>query len=291
MKKTIIRILPRPLAHATITFGKAVKRFLRSVNRAFRYGTKPYTITTQGPATSFKMVINPFQNGTVDETLSKTSTWEPEVGQVILTELKHPHSVFLDIGANIGFHTLSAAAALGDQVTIHAFEPIPRLCNQITQSLHENKFTNVSVHNVGLGLTSEVRTLYLRSDNIGGSGTTPFAQLNLAPISSTITVPFTTLDEFGHNLKNLTLIKIDVEGHEFEVLKGGAGLLRKFHPTIIMEFSPMFYRLDYPTKSDDFLVFLDSLHYQTYKLDGTKLDLKTWLKENPHSSQLDIVCK
>jgi len=291
MKSTLIHLLPAPLAHAVVFAGKRLKKILRSITRARRYGTKPFTVTVPGLGTPFKFVLDPYHNGTVDEVIATTGAWEPTVSKAILDHLHDEDNVFLDIGANIGYHTLSVATHLRDKVTIHAFEPIPRLCRQITESLALNEATNVTVHKSGLGLSSENRLLYLRPDNIGGSGVVEYTQLNLAPVSGPITVPFTSLDEVLTGLPNLTLIKIDVEGYEFEVLQGGQKLLQKFHPVIIMEFSPMFYRLEHANKANDFIDFLESLGYETYTLNNDKLELKTWLTKNPNGSQIDIVCK
>ena len=58
------------------------------------------------------------------------------------------------------------------------------------------------------------------------------------------------------------VIKIDVEGYEYEVFKGGEKILEKYHPVIFMEFSPVFYIQDYREKAQEFVVLLKNKGYQ-----------------------------
>ena len=78
------------------------KRFL--INRG-----QPFIKNILTQAVSFKIVINPFSNGCVDDVIAADGVWEPNVSKNIKNSLP-PNGIFIDIGANIGYHSLFAAS-------------------------------------------------------------------------------------------------------------------------------------------------------------------------------------
>lgn len=291
MKNLITSLLPEKLATLIISWGKQAKRFYRGVARGLKYGQRPYTVTVPGLGKSFKIVLDPYHNGTVDEVVANTRAWENEIDEVLLSFLADKKGVFLDIGANIGYHSLLIATHLRDTVSVHSFEPIPALVKQIKQSAELNELNNLTLHNVALGEGTSEQTMFVRGENIGGSSLLDLDSLDLSPVSAKQTISIVCLDSFLPILPGVDLIKIDVEGYELEALRGGRTLLQKYHPTIVIEFSPMFYKLDYANKSLDLINYLNDLGYKFYQLDNTPLDLTKWLQDNPDATQIDIICK
>jgi len=130
----------------------------------------------------------------------------------------------LDIGANIGNHTLYLAAIAGCKVV--AIEPNQTLAEALLYSVKLNGFTDrVAVHAIGLG--KEKAQGHFASelpDNLGAQS----IELGTGDIR---VVPLDSLS-FEHPVK---LIKIDVEGMELAVLEGSEVLLRKDRPMLYVE--------------------------------------------------------
>jgi len=145
--------------------------------------------------------------------------YEPEVWES-LAELARGGEVVWDIGANIGSF---AVRALNDPrvAEVHAFEPDPISAEVLETNLGLNRGRYV-LHRVALSSTRETRALHHGpTANTGISG---FANTNS---SASFEVRCETLDSlvFDHGLPAPTLVKIDVEGWEAEVLRGAARLL------------------------------------------------------------------
>jgi len=74
------------------------------------------------------------------------------------------------------------------------------------------------------------------------------------------------------------MIKIDIEGSEFEALIGGEELLKKFKPVIILEFSPNIYEQDYIGKTQSLYKYLKDLGYHIAVIDEDISDLEEKIK-------------
>lgn len=77
-------------------------------------------------------------------------TTEPEV-QAALDMLLRPGMTVYDIGANVGFHAISAARRIGPDAKVVCFEPLPSNAKQIEYNAASNKFTNIQVVTAALG--------------------------------------------------------------------------------------------------------------------------------------------
>jgi FkbM family methyltransferase len=170
----------------------------------------------------------------VSATIIDSGTWEPHV-VATLQRLLHPGDVFVDIGANVGFHTMLAADLVGPTGTVHAFEPNPDNARLIAHSIEVNALTNTSLYPVAL---SDCTGYTWFGTAIGSNGgfVAP-AESDRAPElnpSSTV-VPTWRLDDV--DLPNVTLIKMDIEGAEPIAIRGARETIRRLKPTILFEFS------------------------------------------------------
>lgn len=143
--------------------------------------------------------------------------------------------VFLDIGANIGHHTLFASRFANQ---VFSFEPYEKVRVSIEEKVRSNNIQNVKILPFALGEQEEELTFFEPSDANTGTGSfvEGFMEANQNNgLKLLIRDGASVLEEL--NVKNISLIKIDTEGFEPSVLQGLLPVLKKFKPTIIMEFS------------------------------------------------------
>ena len=143
-----------------------------------------------------------------------------------ITKNKIKRMSALDIGANIGNHSLFFA---GYFKKVYSFEPHP-----ITYKLlafNTAPYKNIEIFNFGLGDKNKKINLYSKIANIGAS--TSNHKDNHSKQKSIVQIQ--TLDQCKLKLNNIGLIKIDVEGMEFNVLKGGINLIKDQTPIVVFE--------------------------------------------------------
>lgn len=113
---------------------------------------------------------------------------------------------------------------------VDSFEPNPDLAAALTEAMP----SNVHVHGVALGETAGEASLWIPPGGVGTEGrATLEAAWRPATGGRTVTVQMERLDAFG--LQDVGFIKIDVEGHEFAVLRGATGLLETQRPNLMIE--------------------------------------------------------
>jgi len=132
--------------------------------------------------------------------------------KTLAAELK-PGSCFLDIGANIGVYSLWVASTCGPQVRTEAFEPDAELCARLRFNLATNQLQHVHLNPIALGdHEGEVRLI---------SGPGNKGENRVESTGGGVAVPMTTLPAFltRAGIARIDALKIDVEGHETDVLK------------------------------------------------------------------------
>lgn len=138
----------------------------------------------------------------------------------------------IDIGAHIGWYTVDIAKKAKH---VYAFECSPKSFNYLCANIALNNLDyNVTKFNCALSNEAGISPYYIRDPNDGGgNGISKFEydNINNTPY---INVPKNTLDSY--NLTNIGFIKIDVEGHEKEVLEGSIETLKNNnYPKILFE--------------------------------------------------------
>lgn len=204
--------------------------------------------------------------------------YEPAIISTIQTFVKNGYS-FIDIGANIGLHTLAAAFARvdNDQVFI-SFEPDKEIFFMLEKNCEINNLSFVKCMQIGVGDKETFLELNVSlTSNKGRSSFLP--RENTAPSSP---IPIKTLDTLFLNDEVISakeiLIKIDTEGYELPILQGGIQWLSKFeNAAIICEVSPLIMAQNVMKVEDLFnlLVIMGFEKYAVYKDDETILDLGT----------------
>lgn len=152
-----------------------------------------------------------------------------------------PGDTFIDVGANIGYLSVYARELVGTSGAVHCFEPVPEYADILATAVRLGGVTNVSV--MGQALGDREGTVQIRisgKENIGWNTIVPGLMKERAGIQ-TMEVPLTTLARYldDHGIRDVRLIKIDVEGAELLVLRGLVPWLAERHrPYIVTELCP-----------------------------------------------------
>ena len=144
----------------------------------------------------------------------------------LLRKYIRPGDVVVDVGANVGFHTCHLARQVGPRGHVYAFEPEPRNIERLTNNVGLNGFTDrVSIHPVALSHEDGSARFFRASDDHSGWGS-----LNrYGEHVDHIEVETRTVDSLieREGLKEVALLKVDVEGADFDVYRGAAKALTK----------------------------------------------------------------
>ena len=149
-----------------------------------------------------------------------------------LLRIIQPGDICWDIGANIGFYTCLLASRVEDAGTVVAFEPALRTCGYLRENVSLNRFANVTVINKGLSDRVEQRHLYYAEAGLA-EGTASLKYVNGRAASERVTLD--TIDSLTRELPVPDFIKIDVEGYQLEVLRGGEHYLKTHAPLLMAE--------------------------------------------------------
>ena len=166
-------------------------------------------------------------SGRTDEILQQYiyyfGLWEPDITRLVRQRLR-PSDAFVDVGANAGYYTLLGSRLVGESGTVIAIEPSPELFTVLQANISLNGAANVRAVNIAAADRPGRLPLFRGpSENTGLATVVPdqgleFDRLVEAQPLSTLLHP----DE----LKDVRLVKIDVEGGEAEVVAGMEPLLR-----------------------------------------------------------------
>ena len=193
-----------------------------------------------------------------------------EITKVLLKYLQKG-SVFIDVGANIGYFSAIGAGKVGKKGQVHSFEPVSIYFKKLREFVNLNENYQIYANNYALGESQGFSNINISKTNLGWN-TMVQGWMDSQNIKETVKVEVKRLDEYilKNSIKNISLIKIDVEGYEFPVLKG----LKNFFeitkqplPPIIVEIIPLFYSL-LGEKLEDLEQFMKNFSYTAYTLNG-----------------------
>lgn len=156
--------------------------------------------------------------------------------------------IFFDVGANIGYLSAVGAGIVGEKGQVHSFEPVPLYFSKLENLSKNNPGYRIVPNRIALGDMPGVYDMKVTSlRNIGWNTLVSGFMKNEKKIKEVLKVPVRRLDEYAKEkgLNNIKLLKIDVEGFEFPVLKGMSGYFDNACccPYIICEINPYACRL------------------------------------------------
>jgi FkbM family methyltransferase len=191
-----------------------------------------------------------YERGGTDDLYYALPKREGDVEDFILNNLK-PGDTFIDVGANIGYYTILASKLIGVNGRVLAIEPVPQTANILKINLLLNEANNVTL--IEKAAWNTVGKLRVKL---------PKGWFGLASLFRDdgwgIEVDAIPLDEVlsREQLSKIKLIKIDVEGAEYEVLQGSTRILQNTK-MVILELS---------RKTESCLRLLQTLGFKVHKL-------------------------
>jgi FkbM family methyltransferase len=143
---------------------------------------------------------------------------------------------YVDVGANLGVHSLRASRAVGGSGRVYAFEPNPRTRLRLRLHAAMNDARNIVI--VELALSDHEGEGSLRSGDCYNSGMFTLERHGLP--ENSVAVRICRGDSVLHSLSmsGRVLVKIDVEGHELSVLRGMRRWLAAVRPMLTVEITP-----------------------------------------------------
>jgi FkbM family methyltransferase len=187
--------------------------------------------------------------------------------RAFLQEHVRPGMVVADIGANIGLYTYLLSRCVADSGFVYSFEPAPELFAALTRNCDINGVRNVALHSLALGARSD--TLILKRSLVN-SGDNRLSEGGARGAVGDVTVPVRALDELLAG-RSLDFVKIDVQGWEFEVLKGMRNTLAASSDVqIYFEFWPAGIRRT-GHEPRELLEFLRKQGFQVHRAEGLRI--------------------
>jgi len=139
----------------------------------------------------------------------------------------------IDIGANYGVYTLSMAGTVGSQGKVWAFEPASSTCKFLAQSIAANNFSQVILEQSALSSQCGSARLSIHDQ----SELNELIRTGDGGATSSEEVPLITLDDclLRHRWAEIALLKIDAEGEEANILRGGTAFFSQLSPLVLYE--------------------------------------------------------
>lgn len=215
-------------------------------------------------ASGFKMYVDS-RDISIAPHLMLDGVWE-EGTEAALRRIVKPGMRVCEVGANVGYFTLTLASLVGSGGSVRAFEADPSLAQIVRDNIELNGFAGLaSVEATAVAdARGELRFFATRRHRGNGSILPGFEQLaeNPEDARDEIVVPSTTLDEaFASQAPDV--IKIDAEGAESAILRGAAATLTSDRlRVVVVEFFPRFVE----AAGDDPRLFLDRFMAQGFRL-------------------------
>lgn len=204
-------------------------RVIRYVNRRILEATTPNNAVKKinaGPLKGEKWIFgsgdHAFFFGTYEKTIVDT-----------FIQYAKKSNVIYDLGANVGYYTLLASKYVLKPGEVCAFEPLPQNIFYLKKHVELNKISNVHIFECAISNITGIVEFKELDDAQAGTickNSTMFNKIRIVKINSI------TLDDLieNENISPPQLIKMDIEGAEFDALKGGKHLLERYHPTIFL---------------------------------------------------------
>lgn len=230
----------------------------------------------------------------IDFSIYLLGSFEPSVVRSY-KRLVRPGSVVLDVGANVGAHTMPLAQAVGENGRVIAFEPTSWAFEKLVGNLALNPALSERVRAERVMLVAGPDSgmpehVYSSWPLVGSDEVHP---LHRGSLKSTAEAEATTLDRYvaAAGLDRVDFLKLDVDGAEPDVLAGAAETIVRYGPPIIMELAPYLY--DGTDGFECLIGFLDANGYRIEHLRSRRElppDHEQLRHRIPQGTSMNVLC-
>lgn len=227
MRQQLLSLLdrtPAPLARALRQEGR-LTRLARPVVNWLAPTSHSVVTVKSGPAAGLRLVIAPRA-----EKYYWTGQHELHVQETIARVLESG-DVFFDVGAHIGMMTLLAARRVGEDGRVVAFEPVEANRARLDRNLQLNAAAQVQVVDAAVGALPGRAELAYR----GSSLTWTLSPAESREDGDVLATDILTLDDMADRYGLPALIKVDAEGAEVDVLRGGTAVIARRRSRFLVE--------------------------------------------------------
>lgn len=157
-----------------------------------------------------------------------------EIEEQFLSSLVKPGDVVVEVGANIGTHTIPLAKRIGENGKLIAIEAQPAIMHYLCANIALNGLFNVTTHGCGCGASYE--TMSIPKVDYGASTMQNFGGISLGKQDKNgVSIKVIPLDDLVADLPKVDLLKLDVEGMEGEVIQGAIKTINRCRPWMYIE--------------------------------------------------------
>jgi FkbM family methyltransferase len=195
--------------------------------------------------------------------------YEP-IETYLFTSLLKDGMTVIDAGANIGQYSILASTIVGENGSVHSFEPVPLTFKQLENNVSNNKLTNVNLNQLALSDRKGTITLSLSDEMLQNIGSYSVGETNS---KTAVQASTTCLDDYirEHNIAKVDVIKMDIEGSEALALAGMKSTLERDRPILLVEINRS--ALEKMNSSPEILwsFLVQELGYKPYAISGSSL--------------------
>ena len=181
-----------------------------------------------------------------------------------ITDVAEIHS-FFDIGANEGWYSFHMMSRLPD-ILCYSFEPIPETYHRAKANLQINGMSVENLFNIGLSDVEKREIFYFDNAESGATSMQNIREKkNITEVECSLRRLDNVVEELG--IASMDLMKIDVEGSELMVLKGGMHSIEKYKPVIFCEMLRK-WSAKFGYHPNDIIHLLEGTGYKCYVQNG-----------------------
>ena len=168
--------------------------------------------------------------------------FRPEVSRLINRMLR-PGQVAIDIGANVGMHSVIMANRVGPTGHVVVFEPDPHPMGRLRRNMALNGIDWVTTVEAAVSARSETRTFYLHDDSIGNFANASLVAANVGKQTASVEMQVVSIDEWMRDnpLPRVDVVKLLAQGEEYNALQGMRGLIERDRPKIFFLYEPSYW--------------------------------------------------
>ncbi|PSF36238.1 hypothetical protein C7H19_13605 [Aphanothece hegewaldii CCALA 016] len=239
-----------------------------------------------------KMYQDPNQPlGPINSDLIINGFWEQSETNYFIKFIQE-NDIVLDIGANLGYFSLLFAKQVGNKGKVYAFEPEPNLFLLLKKNVEVNQYQNITLINKAVSHQNTSLKLYISEDNIGDHRI-----YDAEDGRQYIEIDSLKLDDYFADFEpEIRLIKMDIQGAEYEALQGMINLINKNKKVeIVTEFSP--YHLKFAgVEPIIYLELIEKLGFTIYILQENgieKANIQSLLQTYPSDIEVgtNLLCR